>query len=82
MNAASQNLGRDSATPVTLLLSWDEYVMVLDALDKKIWSLSQSGTSGAYKRAPAFRKLRAEIAEIGAPSETIERDTRRDTDVA
>jgi hypothetical protein len=42
-------------------LSDAEVQLVIAALDKKIWSLAQSGRSGAYRAQPAFEALRSRI---------------------
>jgi hypothetical protein len=49
---------------ITLEMSASEHEMLLAALDKKIWSLVQTGLSGAYRQVPAYKKLRAEIADV------------------
>lgn len=57
---------------ITLVLSTVEHSMIVDALDKEIRSLNQSG---AYKHVAAYRLLRDEISDVQpregcAPSET------------
>lgn len=49
---------------ITLLVSEGEHRMLLDALDKKIWSLVQTGLPGAYRQVPAYRRLRDEVADV------------------
>lgn len=54
----------DDAKMITLVVSPAEHRLLLAALDQKIWALNQSGTAGAYKNVPAYRVLRAEIADL------------------
>lgn len=50
--------------PITIVVSAEEHAMLLDALDKKIWSLAQVGLPGAWAARPAYMKLRQEIADV------------------
>jgi hypothetical protein len=49
---------------ITIEVTADEHRMLLEALDKKIWSLEQVGLAGAYRVKPAYERLRADLANV------------------
>lgn len=49
---------------ITLVVSETEHRMILAALDKKVWSLEQTGLPSAYYVTPAYKRLRAELADV------------------